>query len=323
MNPATFSVTLHPLRPAANKPSLAGWQFKAKSHFLSAILALAGLLVTAPAEAQTPIESVEITADGEAVTFKTHFEQGEMFLLKATGAVFFGQEFVDAEYAGSGHGLNATDLLSDMDVGLDVGLKAPRVPKGVVPGRMKWFGGYRADHTYYLLVNGNGEPLTLKFFTGRNRAGKGAIRVSLFRLSPLPENFPKPIETLQVSVLQETVQTTLTASNPAVYLLQASGSGKVGGGGLGRGDAEYMDYKADGSGQVDIGDGNVDYGLGVDEADIHKTPRQNWWGPWRKDQTYFMLFTGTGQPIHFHYYDVGYQDNSSTDRLTVKIFPTP
>jgi hypothetical protein len=36
-----------------------------------------------------------------------------------------------------------------------------------------------------------------------------------------------------------------------------------------------------------------------------------------------MLFSGTGQPIHFHYYDSVYSDNSPTDRLTVKVFPVP
>ena len=115
----------------------------------------------------------------------------------------------------------------------------------------------------------------------------------------------------------------MTTSNSMVYLLQASGSGKVGGGGLGRGDAEYMDYKADGSGAEDIGDHNIDYGLGVDEADPRKSPRQNWWGPFRLDHIYYMLFVGTGQPIHFHYYDSVYSDNSPTDRLTVNVFPVP
>jgi hypothetical protein len=214
------------------------------------------------------------------------------------------------------------DVVSGTDVGIDIGLKAPRAPKGVLPGRMKWFGSYRADHTYYLLATGTGQPLTLRLVTGGNRIGSGTITVSLFRLSP-PAELATPLETKQVSFLEETVQTTLTTSNPVDYLLQASGDGKVGGGGLGRGDAEYMDYKADGSGNQDIGDRNIDYGLGVDEADTSKTPRQNWWGPWRLDHNYFMLFAGTGQPIHFHYYDSVYSDNSPTDRLTVKVFPVP
>jgi hypothetical protein len=268
------------------------------------------------------LESVQVPASGDAVTFKTSFDRGELFLLKASGSVVLGAEIYDAEYASEG-GATGTDLLDGTDVGVDVGLKWPRQLKGVVPGRMKWFGSYRPDHTYYMLVTGNGQPLTIKLVTGGNQVGNGAITVSLFRLSSTPDDFPKPIETLPVSVLDETVQTTMTTSNSMVYLLRCSGSGKVGGGGLGQGDADYMDYKADGSGKVDVGDHNVDYGLGVDETDINKSPRQNWWGPWRQDHAYFMLFSGTGQPIHFHYYDVGYGDNSPTDRLTVNIFPVP
>lgn len=269
------------------------------------------------------LETVQVSAGGASVTFKTSFDRGDLFLLKASGSMVLGSETYDAEYASEGMSAG-TDLLNGTDVGIDIGLKSQRELKGVVPGRIKWFGSYRADHTYYMLVTGNGQPLTLKLVTGDDRVvGTGEISVSLYRLSPTPDDFPKPLETLPVSVLDETVQTTMTTSNSEIYLLQCSGSGKVGGGGLGQGDADYMDYKADGLGKVDVGDGNVDYGLGVDETDIHKTPRQNWWGPWRQDHTYFMLFSGTGQPIHFHYYDVGYGDNSPTDRLKVSVFPVP
>jgi hypothetical protein len=292
-----------------------------KSYFLSASLALAGM---ATAQAQlTALESVQVPGNGDAVTFKTSFDRGELFLLKASGAVVLGQENMDAEYESSGAAATGTDVLAGTDVGIDIGLKAPRAPKGVVPGRAKWFGGYRADHIYYLIVTGTGQPLTLKLVTGGNQIGTGAITVSLFRLSPAPAALPKPLETMQVSVLEETVQTTMTTSDSAVYLLQTSDSGKVGGGGIGRGDAEYMDFKADGSGAEDVGDRNIDYGLGVDEAELTKSPRHNWWGPFRQDHTYYMLFSGTGQPIHFHYYDAGYGDNSPTDRLTVNVFPVP
>jgi hypothetical protein len=294
-----------------------------KYIFSASILVLAGILFTTSTQGQTVLETVQVPGSGDAATFKTSFDRGELFLLKASGSVVLGQETLDAEYASDGASATGTDLLDGTDVGIDIGLMSQRKLKGIVPGRIKWFGSYRADHAYYLLVTGNGQPLTLKLVTGENKPGTGAITVSLFRLSPAPDDFPKPLETLPVSLLAETVQTTLTTSNPVVYLLQCSGSGKVGGGGLGEGDADYMDYKADGSGKVDVGDGNVDYGLGVDETDIHKTPRQNWWGPWRQDHTYFMLFAGTGQPIHFHYYDIGYGDNSPTYRLTVKIFPVP
>ncbi len=285
---------------------------------LVAALALTPFIQIRAAE----LESLQVPANGAAVTFKTSFEAGKLFLLKASGSVVLGTDIFDAEYASEG-GITGTDMVAGTDVGIDVGLKWPRQLKGVVPGRMKWFGGYQADHTYYMIVTGNGRPLTLKLVTGNDRAGTGHISVSLFSLSPATDDFSKPLETLPVSVLEETVHTSLTTSNSVVYLLQCSGSGKVGGGGLGQGDADYMDYNADGSGKVDAGDYNVDYGLGVDETDIKQSPRQNWWGPWRQDHNYFMLFRGTGQPIHFHYYDAGYGDNSQTDRLTVKIFPVP
>jgi hypothetical protein len=294
-----------------------------KSFFLSAGIALAGIAFTSVAQAQpTELETVEMPINGDAVTFKTNCEQGEVYLLKSTGTIVLGTDIFDAEYISEG-GDTGKDMADTTDVGVDIGVKSQRQLKGVVPGRIKWFGPYRQDHVYYTLVTGNGQPLTLKFVAGDDRIGAGDISVSLYRLTPLPEDFPKPLETLKVSVLDETTPSTMTTSNGTVYLLQCSGSGKVGGGGLGQGDADYMDYKADGSGKVDVGDHDVDYGLGVDETDINKTPRQNWWGPWREDHTYFMLFAGTGQPIHFHYYDVGYGDNSKTDRLTVNVYPVP
>jgi hypothetical protein len=174
-----------------------------------------------------------------------------------------------------------------------------------------------------MLATATGQPFTLKLATADNsRRGKGTITVAIFRLTPSAK-LSKPLESRQVSFLDETVQTTWLTSNSVIYLLQAAGDGKVGGAGLGRGDAEYMDYSADGSGKVDVGDHEIDYGLGVDEEDTSKTPRQNWWGSFRLDHTYFMLFAGTGQPIHFHYYDSVYTDNSSIDRLTVNVFPVP
>jgi hypothetical protein len=51
--------------------------------------------------------------------------------------------------------------------------------------------------------------------------------------------------------------------------------------------------------------------------------RKNWWGPFRNDHIYYMLFAGTGQPISFLYYDSGYGDNSPTDTITLRIFPVP
>ena len=52
-------------------------------------------------------------------------------------------------------------------------------------------------------------------------------------------------------------------------------------------------------------------------------PRLRWWGTWRKDHTYYLLFAGTGKPIQFLYFDSGYGDNGPMDKITVKIFPAP
>jgi hypothetical protein len=294
------------------------------NHFiLSAGLALAGLVFTASTPAQTVLESVQVPASGDPVTFTNRFERGEMYLLKATGSVSAGSYLLDAKYEFDGRKAIGTDAVSGKDVGIDTGLPAGRAPAGAGPKPLKWFGDFRTDHTYYLLATGTGRPLTLKLITGGQRGGTGAITVSLYPLSPAPAALPDPLETLPVSVLAETELTTMTTRTGVVYLLQAAGDGHVGGGGLGRGDAEYMDYRADGSGCEDIGDNNIDYGLGVDETDTAKSPRKNWWGPFRQDHIYYQLFTGTGAPIHFYYYDSNYGDNSATDHLTVRVFPVP
>jgi len=288
------------------------------NHFIcSAGLALAAMVCTVSAPAQTVLEAVRVPASGEPVTFTNHFDRGEVFLLKAIGSVAGDSYLLDAKYEFDGR------KAIGVDAGIDTGLQAGRVPAGSGPERLKWFGDFRRDHTYYLLATGTGRPLTLKLITDGHRGGTGTITVSLYQLSPAPAALPDPLETLPVSVLAETELTTMTTRTGVVYLLQAAGDGHVGGGGLGRGDAEYMDYRADGSGCEDIGDNNIDYGLGVDEADTAKSPRQRWWGPFRQDHIYYQLFTGTGAPIHFHYYDSNYGDNSPTDRLTVKVFAAP
>jgi hypothetical protein len=63
------------------------------------------------------------------------------------------------------------DLMGTTDVGIDVGRLQPHpmnhttmVPDG--PGRMKWYGAFRTDHTYYMWLTGAGMPLTLKLVTG-------------------------------------------------------------------------------------------------------------------------------------------------------------
>lgn len=257
----------------------------------------------------TALESVRVSAGKEAVSFKTPLEAGQVFLLKATGTVKVGSSRVDAASGGFGP-----------ETGVDVEESVPGTP----PSRKHWFGSPRPDHTYYMIVAGTGHPLTLRFLTDSARVGSGAVTVSLFRLSQA--TFPPPLETLLVPVMDRKVPTLLTTRPSEVYLLQASGSGRVGGAGLGQGDAEYMDYKADGTGTVDIGDANTDYGLGVDEADQSISPRlHKWMGPWRADHTYYQLFEGTGRPIQFFFYDVrgGYGDNSPTDTLTVRAFSAP
>jgi hypothetical protein len=113
-----------------------------------------------------------------------------------------------------------------------------------------------------------------------------------------------------------------------LYLLQASGFGKVGGGGTHMGDADYMDWQENGAG-ANEGEAGADFGIGVDELPGPKMggagyqPRVRWWGPWRMDHTYYMVFLGTGKPIQFLYIDSGYGDNSPTDKLSVKIFDVP
>jgi hypothetical protein len=102
----------------------------------------------------------------------------------------------------------------------------------------------------------------------------------------------------------------------------------VGGGGTHEGDAEYMDWDVTGEGKNE-GEAGADFGIGVDELIVPKMSgsryqqRQRWWGPWRMDHTYYMLFAGTGRPIHFLYWDSGYGDNSPTARLAVKLFAAP
>ncbi len=131
-------------------------------------------------------------------------------------------------------------------------------------------------------------------------------------------------------VQKVTNMTKLVTQLGVIYLLQASGAGGVGGGGLKLGDADYMDWTADGTGKNE-GEAGIDFGVGVDEPVVPMkgatggsyVPRRNWWGPWRMDHIYYLLFVGTGKPIALAYHDTGYGDNSKTDALTVKVFATP
>ncbi|BDI33757.1 hypothetical protein CCAX7_58080 [Capsulimonas corticalis] len=290
------------------KPHLSA-RFTSSAARIAALGAVAVLFAGSPTRATqndpfpSPLESIQV-APGEGSTFHNRLDQGELYLLKANG---------DAVSGGDGPGI-------------DIEPKTLRPALGAGATRMIWTASDRKSHTYYMIVNGSGGPLSLKrtpparLLAGASPDGD-AMTVSLYRLSALPA----PLETLQVPLLQKIVPTVMATRKSAVYLLQAIGQGRVGGGGLGQGDAEYMDYDASGAGQVDVGDGNTDYGLGVDESDLAKSPHAHWWGPWRQDHVYDMLFTGTGKPISFMFYDVagGYGDNSPTDTLTVKVYALP
>jgi len=269
------------------------------------------------------LESILVPVGGDSVASKMLLDAGELFLLKATGILDTGTDKLDAEYGGFAAGGAGQDMVGAIDVGVDVGFKVERPPAGTTAGRKKWFGAYRADHTYYLIVTGAGAAMSLKMVRPAGTTGTGGVTVSILRLSPSPPNLPGAIESLKAPVTNQTVHSVLTTDKSTVYLLQASGSGKCGGNNLALGDADWMDWDVNGAGKEDIGDNNVDYGLGVDEANTAQTPRLRWWGPWRKDHTYYMLFAGTGNSIAFYYYDSGYGDNSTTDKLTVEIFAVP
>lgn len=265
------------------------------------------------------VEAISVPAGGAVVMSKVTLDSGALFLLKAVGSLKAGAGDMDAEYGAITAGATGQDTVAGVDVGIDVGFKVERGTSG----RKKWFGAYRSDHTYYVIVTGAGAALALKTIQPASSAATGAITVSIFRLSPTPTPTPKVLDNINATLTAQTVHSTMTTATSTVYLLKVSGEGKVGGNNLALGDADYMDYAPNGTGKVDVGDGNVDYGLGVDEFNTKVSPRQHWWGPWRQDHTYYMLFAGTGNPIGFMYYDIGYADNSATDMLPVQILELP
>jgi hypothetical protein len=292
---------------------------------------------SAPAEpAAGALETLSVPASGAPVTSKTMLASGEVYLLKAWGSVDLGGQKLDAEY-GFGSGM-PSDEAGGVDLGIDVGEQQihPKVhttPTPPGPGRMKWGvagGTFRDDHVYYMLLTGAGKSLTLKLAAPAGaKADSGALSVSLFALSPTP---PKPLgpelETIMVPILKVQVATTMTLEAGKQYVLQASGTGKVSKGGFG--DAEYMDYDAEGT-KYNEGESGADFGIGVDELDVGVRPgggatykpRLRWWGPWRKDHTYYMVFTGTGKPLQLLYFDSGYGDNGPMDKLPLKVFAAP
>jgi hypothetical protein len=277
---------------------------------------------------------VQVPGSGEAVTMKTSLEMGQLYLLKATGFVDLGAQKVDAEYLFGGD--TPVDEMGMLDPGVDIGLLQihPKAHTTVVPpgpGRMKWSPTrpYRDDHVYYVTVTGAARPLSLKLTKPAGAAGSGTIAVSLFPLSPAPpQGIGAEIDSVDVPFVKM-----MMLSKPTVmgkqYLMQASGQGKVSTNGLG--DAEYMDYDPAGS-RFNEGESGADFGVGVDESELlgqkppplGYKPRTRWWGTWRMDHTYYMLFTGTGKEVQLIYFDSGYGDNKGPgDHITVKFFPAP
>jgi hypothetical protein len=275
----------------------------------------------------SPLESIDVPAGTGSGVSRTSLDNGELFLLRASGTVDFGGTPIDAEFGGFGPAQPGTDSVGGVDVGVDFGLKTVRAAVPPVPGRMKWFGDYSQSHVYYVVVNGTGIPLSLKLLAPTAAAGSGSITVSIYGLSPTLQPIGTVVDTVAAPVTATPAMTAVATIQDTIYLLQCDGQAKTGGNGLGMGDADWMDYAADGTGKEDIGDANTDYGLGVDEPFVgaanSNTPRKRWWGQWRADHTYYMLFTGTGNPIQFNYYDSGYGDNSTSVTLAVQVRALP
>jgi hypothetical protein len=276
------------------------------------------------------LETIEVTASNGTAISKVSLDNGELFLLRASGVVSDASGMVgnpdtavDAEFGGFGPSTPGSDVVGQVDVGIDFGLKTVRAAVPAVAGRMKWFGGYRDDHVYYVIVSGAGAPLSLKLVKPMSGPATGSITISIYRLSPTPQPVGTLVDTVMALLTKAPVKSAMATKAGVVYLLQCQGQGPVGGAGLAAGDADWMDYAANGNGKVDIGDANTDYGLGVDEPFVGaantNTPRKRWWGQWRQDHVYYMLFSGSGNPIEFDYYDVGYGDNSATVKLSVPI----
>lgn len=273
------------------------------------------------------LETLSVSAALGTAAGKVSLDSNEIYLIKASGSIDFGVAKIDAEYdffSGIGK-----DSAGGADVGVDFGVRTPRIAKLVPPlvGRMHWVGPYRADHTYYVVVNGEGQPMSLKLLRGGNGPGSGNITVSVMKLSPT-NSLGKELDTTWAHTGKDSVHSHLATTLGTQYILQCDGQGHVGGARLAMGDADYMDYDANGVGRLDVGDVNTDYGLGVDEIYPGTkantlTPRKRWWGNFRKDHIYYMVFTGTGHTIDYIYYDSGYGDNLASDHLTVRVFAAP
>jgi hypothetical protein len=139
--------------------------------------------------ADASVEHVSVPGAGTPVTMKTALTSGAIYLLEATGSADVGGKKQDAEYQAADDGTGAADQVGDRDVGIDTGLLQPhamnhtsKVPDG--PGRLKWYGAFRADHTYHALVTGSGKALTLELLAAAT--GTGANDVALYELGPAP-----------------------------------------------------------------------------------------------------------------------------------------
>jgi hypothetical protein len=279
------------------------------------------------------LEAIEVPATGETVKTRSSLARGDLYLLRALGAAAVGDLREDAEYGFAPDAGYARDIVDGVDVGLDVGLPeilpaTGRKPAPAINQRRKWFGAFRPDHAYHMVVTGLGEPLALRLVRPAGAAAAtGAITVALFRLTPLPPALPAPLETVMVPAREKvSVTSRMKGEAGAVYLLQADGEVQVGGP-KHMGDAEFHDYRADGTG-FNEGENDVDFGVGVDEPEIGAghDPRIYKWGAYRPDHIYYLLYAGTGQGVGLNYHDTGgrsgvYKDNQGA--LPVRIFSVP
>lgn len=225
------------------------------------------------------------------------------------------------------------DVAGGIDVGIDVGRPAPgrgvgRAQPAPGPGRMKWLAGPGAAPVHYLILAGDGRPLPLTLVKPPGPA-RGALAVAIYPLGPPPALGPA-VDLVRVPVQKDERRSRHVPGAGEIYVLEAAGVGGVGGGGLKVGDAEYMDFAADGSGRNE-GEAGVDFGIGVDEPAVRldlpqgsaHPQRRLWWGPFRGDHVYYVLYAGTGKPVSFTYHDTGYGDNSRTAALVVRLYRAP
>jgi len=265
----------------------------------------------------TPLETVAVPPTGDAVMSKTSLTMGNLYLLRASGAVAVGAMGEDAKFTDFGaDGAGASATGGGVQV---TGLAPPDAKFPPATGANAWFGDFRSDHVYYMIVTGNGAALSFKLA----KAGTGdPIAIALYLLTSPTSTIGAPLEAIMVPMAAPTpVMSKTMTQKGAIYVLEGAGTGVVGGGK--KGDAEYDDFSPTGTGALE-GEGGVDFGIGVDEPVLKaNNPRLRKWGPIRNDHIYFMLFAGTGNTVSFTYYDSAYGDNGKTDMLTATIFAAP